>query len=194
MWLYWIGTPVGLVPEGMAYLYMVVLRGMIILCHWGPAWPSPLRCCHVGLVNPNMVASCSIREYMKSKKRRKMVKALKSTSKWEIVGVDTYMVECLLYHVMWILIVGHIYNFLLVTDVYCLFSVLMAHLWWPCYDALVYDLTLSSGDIIDRHYRWWSFYALHTGGMSESLELCNNLIVLTLPVVYFSFRLFMFCV
>ena len=55
-----------------------------------------LRCCHMGLANPNMVASCHIREYLKSNKRRKMVKALRSTSKWEIVGVDTYIVEWLL--------------------------------------------------------------------------------------------------
>ena len=122
-----------------------------------------LRCCHVGLPNPNMVTSCHIREYMKSKKRRKMVKALRS--KWEVVRVDTYILKCLLYLVivMLILIVGYIDNMLLVTDVYYLLSLLMARLWWPWYDTLVYYITLSSGDIIDRQYRWWSFFALHTG-------------------------------
>ena len=81
-----------------------------------------LRCCHVGLANPNMVTSCHIREYTKSKKRRKIVKALRSTLKW-VVRVDTYILKCLLYLdiVMFILIVSYIDNMLLVTDIY-LFS------------------------------------------------------------------------
>ena len=53
---------------------------------------------------------------MKSKKRRKMVKALSSTLKREVVGVDTYKLECLPYLVLLILIVGYMYNMLLVTD------------------------------------------------------------------------------
>ena len=53
---------------------------------------------------------------------------------------------------MLILIVGYIENTFLVTDVYCLFSFFMARLGWLCYDTFVYDLTLSSGDIIDRPY------------------------------------------
>ena len=56
----------------------------VILFHWAPTWPSPTLAevsLHVGLVNPHMVVSSYIREYMKSWKRRKMVKALRNTLK-----------------------------------------------------------------------------------------------------------------
>ena len=82
----------------------------------------------MGLANPNMVASCHIRIYMKSSKRRKMVKALSSTLKREVVGVDTYKLECLPYLILLILIVGYMYNTLSVPEVHCLFSLLMARL------------------------------------------------------------------
>ena len=56
-----------------------------------------------------LMASCHIREFIKSNKRWKMVKALRSNLKREVVGVDTDIVECLPYLVMLILIAGYIY-------------------------------------------------------------------------------------
>ena len=106
-------------------------------------------------------------------------------------GCDWHLECCeitlLLWHTLLILIMPY-YDMMLVTDMYCLFSLLMAHLWWPCYDALVYDLTLSSRDIIDRHYRWWSFYAFRTGGMSENLEACNVIFVFDATCSFFAFK------
>ena len=125
-----------------------------------------------------MVASCHIRKYMKSNKRRKRVKALSSTLKREVVRVNTYKLECFPYLVLLILIVGYMYNMLLFTDVYYFFSMLMARLWWPCYDTLVYDLTLSSRDVTDRSYKWWSFVALRTEGKSVRIFKCATFLML----------------
>ena len=67
----------------------------------------------------------------------------------------------------------------------------MACLRWPCYDTLVYDLTWSSGDIIDSHYRWWSFFALHTGGNEwDSWSVQYSFIYLWFRLI----KLFMFWV
>ena len=159
---------------------------MIILCHWAPAWPPPslVEVLPCESCKPQYGTLLSHKRIYEIKEEKENGEALRSTSKWDIVGVDAYIVECLLFLVMWILIVVHIYNMLLVTGVYCLFSLLMVRLWWPYYDALVYDLTLSNGDIIYRHYMWWNFYALHTGGMSENLKACNIIFLfLTLHVV-----------
>lgn len=98
----------------------------------------------------------------------------------------------LLWHTLLMLIMPY-NDMMLNTDVYCMFSLLMARLWWPCYDALVYDLTLSNGDIIDRHYRWWSFYALHTGGMSENVEACNAISVVDARCSIFVFKFVYVC-
>lgn len=75
-----------------------------------------------------MGASCHIREYMKSKEERKMVKASRPILIGEVVRFYTYILKCHLYLVviMLILIVGYIHNMLLVTDVYNLFSLLIA--------------------------------------------------------------------
>ena len=59
--------------------------------------------------------------YMKSEKRRKIVKALRSTLKWEVDRVNTHILKCHLHLVAIILIsiVGYIDNMLLATILYC---------------------------------------------------------------------------
>ena len=68
----------------------------------------------------------------------------------------------------------------------------MARIWWPCYDTLVYDLTLSNRGIIDRSCRFWRFLTLHMGGMSENLEVCNVISVFDATCGFFAFKLFIF--
>ena len=51
----------------------------------------------------------------------------------------------------------------------------MACLWWPCYDTLVYDFTLSSRGIIDSTCRFLEFICIAYGGLSENLDTCHVL-------------------
>ena len=118
LWLHWIGTLVGLVIGGMDHLYMVDVRGydhtlplgigmaVTVLSYGVAMWI--LQTQYGGLLSHKRIYE--IKEEMENGE------GIERYIEWEVVGVDTYIVECLCYLVTLTLIVSYIYNMLLVTD------------------------------------------------------------------------------
>ena len=110
---------------------------MIILYHWTPAWPSPslAEVFPCGSCKPQYSGLLSYKRIYEIKEEKEngegIEKYIKMRNSWSwYLHSGMPPLSCYVD-----LIVGHIYNMLLLIDVYCLFSLLMTRLWWPCYNA-----------------------------------------------------------